>query len=807
MAGTVSLGHVIDRRSGQFDVSADYYIPAYTDPETFEYFAATQWSFSYSDGLGNSFGTSGDGWDSGFGLIYIGFPGGESVSDATLNFTAFNSFSAESVSAQWHVLNAGLATEAKTLAGGEGVDLVIGGAGDDVLSGGANNDMLDGGDGVDTMDGGDGADRLTGGAGDDIMRGGAGDDFYEVDAVGDRIDELATGGYDLVFATVSYTLPGEVEDLSLVISAAADGTGNAQGNRIDGNGADNHLSGQGGEDRLYGYDGADLLEGGDGDDLLDGGSGADRMAGGGGNDSFVVDSLGDVIVELAGEGVDEALALGLQRYALQRNIENLTNLSAEGVFIGHGNNLGNVISGAAGGDRLFGHDGQDTLRGGDGADVLEGGGDGDVLEGGNGKDSASYARSHDGVQVNLATGAASGGDAEGDTLQSIETLRGSTQDDVLVGDDRANALFGGAGADHLDGGLGNDVLLGGAGADVLIGGGGQDTASYAGSAQAVTVDLATGTAQGGDAEGDTLDGIAGVTGSAMADTIGGSAGANRLAGGDGDDQIDGREGGDILIGGGGGDVLVGGDGSDTLDYGGSSAGVVVNLLAVTASGGDAAGDSWTSIENLAGSAHADELTGDALRNLLRGMAGDDALAGGSGDDVVIGGAGADAMDGGEGRDTLSYAGHGQPISVSLAAGTGHLGDAQGDTFTGFENLRGGEASDALYGDGAVNRIDGGGNGDYIDGAGGNDVLIGRGGDDAFYIGAGSGSDRILDFTAGGTEDRILVNLAAYTTLVQVMAVARQEGSAVVLDFAPDLQLQLENVALADLTAQDFVFSL
>ncbi|MDF8332374.1 calcium-binding protein [Novosphingobium cyanobacteriorum] len=807
MAGTVALGYTIDRVSGQFDVSADYYIPPYTDPETFEYFAATQWSFSYYDQVASQVGTSGDGWDSGFGLIYIGFAPGETVSDGTLDFTAFNSFSGESASVRWHVLNAGLAGEAKILAGGDGVDIVIGGAGDDELSGGADNDVLDGGDGADAMDGGEGADRLTGGAGDDTMRGGAGDDLYDVDAAGDRIEELAGGGYELVFATVSYSLPDEVEDLSLVIATALDGTGNGQHNRIDGNGSDNLLSGQGGNDRLFGYQGADQLVGGEGADLLDGGSGADRMAGGSGDDSFVVDSLGDVIVELAGEGVDEARAFGLHRYAIQQNVEDLTNLDAEGVFIGYGNAIGNVISGAAGVDRLFGLGGQDTLRGADGADLLEGGADGDRIEGGVGKDTASYARSLSGVQVNLATGAASGGDAEGDTLLSIEGLRGSAHDDVLTGDGRANTLAGGAGADQLDGGLGNDVLLGGAGADVLVGGGGQDSASYAGSALAVTVDLATGTAQGGDAEGDTLDGIGGVIGSALDDTLGGSEGANRLAGGDGADHLDGREGADILIGGAGGDVLAGGDGSDILDYGGSSEAVVVDLAAGTASGGDAAGDSWTSIENLAGSAHADVLTGDGLRNLLRGMANDDMLAGGEGDDVIVGGAGADTMDGGAGRDTLSYAGHGQSISVSLADGRGLLGDAQGDTFTGFENLRGGEASDALYGDGAVNRIDGGGNGDYIDGAGGNDVLIGRTGDDGFYIGAGSGSDRILDFTAGGIEDRILVNLSGYTTLVQVMAVARQDGSTVVLDFAPDLQLRLENVLLADLTAQDFVFSL
>src|SRR5207344_3315968 len=64
----------------------------------------------------------------------------------------------------------------------------------------------------------------------------------------------------------------------------------------------------------------------------------------------------------------------------------------------------------------------------------------------------------------------------------------------------------------LDGGAGDDVISGGAGADTLIGGTGIDTASYAASTQGVTVNLETGTGQGGNAQGDTLSGFENLTG-------------------------------------------------------------------------------------------------------------------------------------------------------------------------------------------------------------------------------------------------------------------------------------------------------
>ena len=224
---------------------------------------------------------------------------------------------------------------------------------------------------------------------------------------------------------------------------------------------------------------------------------------------------------------------------------------------------------------------------------------------------------------------ASGGDAQGDTLVGIENLTGSQGSDTLIGNAGANVLAGWGG---------NDTLRGGAGADTLDGGTGTDTATYYTSAAGVTVDLAAGTASGGDAQGDTLIGIENLTGSNLGnDTLSGNAGANILAG---------WGGSDVLRGGAGADTLDGGLGTDTATYYTSAAGVTVDLAAGTASGGDAQGDTLVGIETLTGS----NLGNDSLS----GNAGANTLAGWGGDDVLRGGAGADRLDGGAGSDTASY---------------------------------------------------------------------------------------------------------------------------------------------------------
>jgi Ca2+-binding RTX toxin-like protein len=131
-----------------------------------------------------------------------------------------------------------------------------------------------------------------------------------------------------------------------------------------------------------------------------------------------------------------------------------------------------TIDGTPGNDNLVGTPGTDTLRGLGGDDILTGLAGADTLDGGTGEDTASYAGSDAAVRVDLDTGTATGGHAEGDVFDRIENLTGSDHDDILTGDATANVLRGGDGGDSLLGLGGNDTLYGNDGNDTLTGGAG-----------------------------------------------------------------------------------------------------------------------------------------------------------------------------------------------------------------------------------------------------------------------------------------------------------------------------------------------
>jgi len=219
-----------------------------------------------------------------------------------------------------------------------------------------------------------------------------------------------------------------------------------------------------------------------------------------GNDTYIVDNAGDVVIENPGEGTDAIQAS--VSYTLPDNVENLS-LTGAVAINGTGNALDNIISGNSSNN------------------ILSGLGGADVLDGGGGTDTASYAASLSGVNVSLATGAAHGGDAEGDTLISIENLTGSAFNDTLEGDS------------------GNNVLNGGAGID---------TVSYEHAAAGVTVNLTLITAQNTIGAGtDSLAGIENLTGSAYDDVLTGNSSANVLAGGTGNDRLTGGSGDDVFV--------------------------------------------------------------------------------------------------------------------------------------------------------------------------------------------------------------------------------------------------------------------
>ena len=66
------------------------------------------------------------------------------------------------------------------------------------------------------------------------------------------------------------------------------------------------------------------------------------------------------------------------------------------------------------------------------------------------------------------------GEAQGDTLYSIEGVIGSDRTDYLYGGFDRDILRGEGSADYLNGSDGNDLLAGGSGSDILLGGAGAD---------------------------------------------------------------------------------------------------------------------------------------------------------------------------------------------------------------------------------------------------------------------------------------------------------------------------------------------
>ncbi len=286
---------------------------------------------------------------------------------------------------------------ADSLGGGLGNDTYQIGAGDFILEGaGAGHDTVVSaiswqlGDNVEDLvftgsrnlhGKGNALDNVfTSGTGDDTMRGLGGNDRYVVDDSGDRCLERPGEGRDAVESSASYALDGNVEDLTLTGTGNLNGAGNALGNQLFGNAGDNRLDGRAGDDQLDGGPGSDTLAGGAGDDSFSeylGYGSADRMIGGTGDDYYVVDSLGDRIVERPGEGADHVYAQF--DYRLPSNVESLTFANTEGDLQGWGNGLGNHISGNSFANVLSGLGGNDTLFGYSGADVLLGGTGNDLL--------------------------------------------------------------------------------------------------------------------------------------------------------------------------------------------------------------------------------------------------------------------------------------------------------------------------------------------------------------------------------------------------------------------------------------------
>ena len=133
---------------------------------------------------------------------------------------------------------------------------------------------------------------LDGGAGADTLIGGLGNDTYIVDNPGDVVVENPNEGIDTVQSSITYTLPANVENLTLTGTADINGTGNTLNNVLTGNSGSNVLTGGGGNDTFVGGPGNDVLNGGSGNDsyVYNVGDGLDTITDSGGQDTIVMGS-------------------------------------------------------------------------------------------------------------------------------------------------------------------------------------------------------------------------------------------------------------------------------------------------------------------------------------------------------------------------------------------------------------------------------------------------------------------------------------------------------------------------------------
>ena len=439
--------------------------------------------------------------------------------------------------------------------------------------------------------------------------------------------------------------------------------------------------------------------------------------------------------------------------------------------------VGSTLDGGPGNDVLIGGAADDFLIGGPGADYIDGGG---------GENGTSYITSTAGVDVDLATGFAYGGEATGDVLRNIQDVQGSIFDDVLTGTPGLNRIDGGrgddtingdGGADYLAGGDGNDTIYGSGDGDMLDGGSGDNTLTYADytpvDGVGVTVNLAAGRGGGTDLLGTiATDGTGGFTPQADTysnfQTLVGSSGDDILMGDSNDDTIEGGAGDDTLLTGAGPATLIGGAGADTLIGltatdpdntalvgGGGTAtadysdgyGVTVDLTTGIGQRSTAEGDRLYGVSNLIGSPGADVLTGDDGNNIIDpGLSGGgiDMVDGGGGDDTLV----LDYSQGDYGQGVIGGIGHApadgsDPITGAYGQGSLQRMDAAGTSlldgvdFTDITKLdvTGTASDDTIYGSGNGDRISTGAGDDMIYEAAGGPANIDAGdGDDTVYYG-------------------------------------------------------------------------
>jgi len=573
--------------------------------------------------------------------------------------------------------------------GASTVDNLIGTSGDSILMGYEGEDTLNGGSGNDLINGGSGADRLIGGGGDDI---------FIVDDIGDIVIEEINEGIDTVFSFINYSLPLNVENLTL----SGNNSINAIGNNLN--------------------------------NILRGNSSSNTLSGGLGDDTYYVDPF-DVVFENPNEGIDTIISLG--SYTLPSNVENLTLLGSENIN-GKGNEINNILIGNLGSNILDGSSGADILIGGVGDDVyiVDNIGDRIVEDLGEGIDTVQSL-----ISWTLGTNL--------ENLILIGTLGING-----TGNELNNVITGNSGGNILNGGLGADILIGGAGNDTYIVDNPNDMIIENLNEGVDTIQSYIDFRLPSNVENLTLigSGVVNGIGNELNNVIIGNSASNILIGGPGNDTLNGGAGEDRLIGGLGNDTyLVDNEGDTIIENQNEGTDTVKSYITYTLE---------ANIENLTlmGTSAIDG-TGNSLNNILTGNSGPNVLRGGPGNDTYVIGSGDTVIENpNEGTDTVQASvSYSLPSNVEHLTLTGRSNiNGSGNELNNI--ITGNVGNNVLMGLDGSDTLRGNGGADVLDGSRGNDTLEGGTGNDVYIFGRGYGQDKIIDYdTTAGNNDKVRFN--------------------------------------------------
>lgn len=652
------------------------------------------------------------------------------------------------------------------ITGNGAANTLVGNAANNILTGLAGNDYLDGGLGADSMN------------------GGTEDDTYVVDNIGDVVTETASQGNDTIISSIGFNLTtsgNNVENLTLTGFDSVNATGNGLVNTLIGNAGSN---------------------------ILDGAAGNDQLKGGAGDDTYLIDA-GDVITELTNQGVDTVRVDFT--YTLGNNLENLT-LTGTSAINGVGNDLDNVLTGNAAANTLNGYYGNDTLIGGAGNDAYFAGGDvgswnitttiieNDITAGnvdtlqlqidlnyGGYYSQLSLVRESNDLIISgywSGEGAYDYGNYENVRIQNHFAGTQYQVENVIYGDGSQSTIAAMITNNAYDykGTSSNDVIVGDVNAKSIDGGAGNDT----------------------------------ITGSARSDWLRGGEGQDSLKGESGSDYLQGGNGNDTLNGGIGSDHLYGDAGEDVYEFGrGYGSDIVTDIasekstiklvginstdanvkfergssgyyfnandsyLKITIDNNDSLYfSSWWTTES-DNTNRLVEFADGVVLNLAAVDNRQTVVAATSGNDVILGSNRADTINGGAGDDKI----YGYDGSDIINGGTGR------------DQLFGGEGDDQLFGDGD----------DVLDGGMGADIMNG-GAHSTFYV------DNVGDVINAGDNSTIISSLNHYVlqnSAADRVKLVAQEGANRSLTGNANINIltgNSQNNLLVGLDGNDFLYA-